>query len=102
VNNDWWEITTHSNDPSRIEMRRLSDEEAEAARKEEAKRLAEQILSRFTGWRDEVFLPLVDNIMEVVNETVVSIDDEKQKRRQRVKDDVRKKRKEMFKSRGRR
>lgn len=99
TSNDWFEITTYSNDPTRIEMRRLSDEEAEQARKEQAMRLIEEILRLNPEWRDEVVMPLVDKFAQAVNEIADDLKADKAKERQRVKEDVRKKRREMFKKR---
>ncbi len=104
---NWFEITTYPNDPSRIEMRRLSDEEAAQAISDAAEELAKQ-------WIQAMGL-LDDAVSKAANEINkhdlgrVYIDpfgedsaqpDPKVEARRRSKEDLRRKRKDMMKRGG--
>lgn len=86
---DWVEITTHTDDPSRIEMRRLSQEEAAAA-------YAEQLREYFTGY----YNPLSDEEIAMIEEHESIFDPAPETsevdHREAVKADLREKRLELL------
>lgn len=106
---NWFEITTYPNDPSRIEMRRLSDEEAEQAISDAAEQLAKNLIQAM-GLLDVDAVSIVMNQINKHDPGRVYIDpfgedpaqpDPKVEARRRSKEDLRLKRKDMMKRGGR-
>lgn len=95
--NDWFEIIVNPRDPTNITMRRLSKEEAEQACIEEQRRILLYL--------QETYFPslpdLPDNLLDAPGGNA-ELPDKQQAARERSREDVKRKRREMMRRRGRR
>ena len=90
MQNNWFVITTNPHDPTNITMRRLSDDEAVEAQRDQIIRQALYLQERYFT----PVLELADQFAAAVEHLAV---DEKQKARERSKADVYAKRRQLMK-----